>query len=257
MLARARSTPGAGRAGRRSTRCHCAAIPEPLQARELFGCADGAYPALPDAYDGALARAAGGTLLLEGDRRARPAPVRDAALERARGRTLPRARATRAERRAAARGSIATRRGGAADARRSVSLRIRTRSRSPPLAERREDVLPLAAHFLRALRRGGGSRRRSASRPRRAPRCSSEPWPGNVAELRERVRQAVRLAGSGAVSAEALMLAARRAIACRPSRRRSAPSRSRYVRGPAAALRAATSAARRGSPRRTARTSTT
>ena len=35
-----------------------------------------------------------------------------------------------------------------------------------------------------------------------------ETWPGNVRELRERVRQAVHLAGSGAISAEALVLAA-------------------------------------------------
>jgi two-component system response regulator GlrR len=35
----------------------------------------------------------------------------------------------------------------------------------------------------------------------------SEAWPGDVRELRERIRQAVRLAGNGAVSAEALMLA--------------------------------------------------
>ena len=35
-----------------------------------------------------------------------------------------------------------------------------------------------------------------------------EEWPGNVRELAERVRQAMRLAGNGAVSAEALLLAA-------------------------------------------------
>jgi len=35
----------------------------------------------------------------------------------------------------------------------------------------------------------------------------AETWPGNVRELGERVRQAVRLAGNGAVSAEALLLA--------------------------------------------------
>jgi len=41
-----------------------------------------------------------------------------------------------------------------------------------------------------------------------ARRClTEEPWPGNVAELRERIRQAVRLAGDGAISVEALMLA--------------------------------------------------
>ena len=36
----------------------------------------------------------------------------------------------------------------------------------------------------------------------------AEAWPDNVRELQERVRQAVRIAGNGAVSAEALMLAA-------------------------------------------------
>src|SRR5690606_9466279 len=43
----------------------CSAVPEPLQARELFGCAAGTYPALPDRHVGALERASGGTLLLE------------------------------------------------------------------------------------------------------------------------------------------------------------------------------------------------
>ena len=37
---------------------------------------------------------------------------------------------------------------------------------------------------------------------------ASEAWPGNVRELAERVRQALRLAGNGAISAEALMLSA-------------------------------------------------
>src|SRR5690606_5983642 len=44
----------------------CAAVPEPLQARALFGCVAGAYPALPEAFVGAIERATGGTLLLEG-----------------------------------------------------------------------------------------------------------------------------------------------------------------------------------------------
>ena len=33
-----------------------------------------------------------------------------------------------------------------------------------------------------------------------------ETWPGNVRELSQRIHQAVRLAGSGAISAEALLL---------------------------------------------------
>jgi len=34
----------------------------------------------------------------------------------------------------------------------------------------------------------------------------AESWPGNVRELSERIRHAVKLAGSGSISAEALML---------------------------------------------------
>jgi len=44
----------------------CPAVPEPLQARELFGGVAGTYPALPGAFAGAIERATGGTLLLEG-----------------------------------------------------------------------------------------------------------------------------------------------------------------------------------------------
>ena len=43
----------------------CAAVAEALLARELFGCAASVYPTLPDAFDGALSRAEGGTLLLD------------------------------------------------------------------------------------------------------------------------------------------------------------------------------------------------
>ncbi|MEZ4330561.1 MAG: sigma 54-interacting transcriptional regulator [Myxococcota bacterium] len=74
------------------------------------------------------------------------------------------------------------------------------------LTDRREDVLPLAAHFLaefaaeesiEAIGFNGDARRL----------LLEEAWPGNARELRERIRQAVRLAGGGAISAEALMLA--------------------------------------------------
>ena len=75
-----------------------------------------------------------------------------------------------------------------------------------PLSERSEDVLPLAAHFLRL----------AADEEAIAPvgftadarnALVTERWVGNVRELGERVRQAVKLAGNGAISAEALLLA--------------------------------------------------
>ncbi|MEN8159252.1 MAG: sigma 54-interacting transcriptional regulator [Myxococcota bacterium] len=53
------------RAGRSLEVVACSAVPEALQGREVFGCAEGVYPAVPGAYVGALERAGGGTLVLE------------------------------------------------------------------------------------------------------------------------------------------------------------------------------------------------
>ena len=77
----------------------------------------------------------------------------------------------------------------------------------PPLSARREDVLPLAAHFLRLFSDETGVTPIGFT-PEARSALLSEPWPGNVRELAERVRQAIRLAGSGAITAEALLLAA-------------------------------------------------
>jgi two-component system response regulator GlrR len=78
--------------------------------------------------------------------------------------------------------------------------------RVSPLAERTEDVLPLAAHFLSETALEEGTRPIGFSGDARRW-LLEEPWLGNVGELAERVRQAVRVAGDGAISAEALMLA--------------------------------------------------
>ena len=68
-------------------------------------------------------------------------------------------------------------------------------------------MLPLAAHFLRLYAEEEGIEPVGfTSEARNA--LLAEPWPGNVRELAERVRQALRLAGNGAISAEALLLSA-------------------------------------------------
>jgi two-component system response regulator GlrR len=73
------------------------------------------------------------------------------------------------------------------------------------LADRSEDILPLAAHFLAEF--GAAESLEIIGFSVDARRwLVEEPWTGNVRELRERIRQAIRLAGQGAISAEALML---------------------------------------------------
>ena len=64
------------------------AFSEALLGRELFGCDAGAYPSLPEEYEGALGRAANGTLLID---HIEEVPVRAARRPREgdRRRTLP------------------------------------------------------------------------------------------------------------------------------------------------------------------------
>ena len=177
----------------------CAAIPDALQGRELFGCAEGVYPAIPGEYAGALQRAGGTTLVLEDIERLRP-EVRA---------VLLRVLATRNLRRE----------GENQD--RALECRILLLSTTgpeimgelahhaialTPLSDRREDILPLAAHLLRAFAEESGVTPVGFTADARTF-LEQEAWGGDVAELRARMREAILLSGDGTVSAEALMLA--------------------------------------------------
>jgi two-component system response regulator GlrR len=153
---------------------------EIAQLREIFG--DGGA-----AESGALARAQGGTLLIEALDQLAPTVIQRLAESLRNGAGRVRLIATAA-------------RDGATAAIGGQRIQIAA------LADRREDILPLAAHFLaefaaeesiEAIGFNGEARRL----------LLEEAWPGNVRELRERIRQSIRLSGQGAVSAEALMLA--------------------------------------------------
>jgi two-component system response regulator GlrR len=179
----------------------CASVSENLIGRELFGCSESAHRALPEEYAGGLARAASGTLLLDAVDELPPA-VGDALV------------------RALAEGRFAREGDGAVVAQRArvmaTALQAPARSpfgdlphhviRIPGLAERREDILALAAHFLRLYAEEAGLRPVGFTADAREA-LLAEAWPGNVRELSERVRQAIRLAGDGSISAEALLLA--------------------------------------------------
>ncbi len=180
----------------------CSSVNENLLARELFGCSASAYPTLPEESAGGLGRAAGGTLVIDDID------------------TLPSALVVRLAR-AVAEGSYQREGDGAA-----TPLRARviaTAANAPErsifgeaphhvigilsLAERREDILPLAAHFLRLYANEEGLAPVGFTSDARNA-LVAEDWSANVRELAERVRQSIRLAGGGAISAEALMLAA-------------------------------------------------
>jgi two-component system response regulator GlrR len=168
-------------------------VPEGQIGREIFGGAAG--------QEGALERAAGGTLVIDGVERL-PEAVR-----------APLARAVTEGRFAREAEPVS-----AAVRARLIATSPRLPDRSPfgdvahhpirilPLAERPEDILPLAAHFLRLFAEEEGVTPVGFTAEARNA-LVAEPWPGNVRELGERIRQAVRLSVNGAISAEALLLA--------------------------------------------------
>jgi two-component system response regulator GlrR len=179
----------------------CSAGGESLISRELFGCAESTQPHLPEEHAGALSRAAEGTVFLDSANRL-PDGVRQA---------LAKALAEgRFEREGDGAGIALQARVIAstpAGAKRSLFGDLPHHTiRLQPLAERREDVLPLAAHFLGLYADEEGLTPVGFTSDARNA-LLAEPWPGNVRELAERIRQAIRLAGNGAVTAEALLLA--------------------------------------------------
>jgi DNA-binding NtrC family response regulator len=86
--------------------------------------------------------------------------------------------------------------------------------RIPPLRERPEDVVPLARHFLKQVRRRsrGGPRRFSAAARRL---LSEHPWPGNAREVMNAVESAVINATGEVIEAEDLRLAGGDAVPAR------------------------------------------
>jgi DNA-binding NtrC family response regulator/predicted hydrocarbon binding protein len=77
--------------------------------------------------------------------------------------------------------------------------------RIPPLRERREDILPLARHFLKRF-----AERLKLSELRLAPDCvdalTRYPWPGNVRELENTLEHAVVMCSEGIITADLLPL---------------------------------------------------
>ncbi|HKA14529.1 MAG TPA: sigma 54-interacting transcriptional regulator [Myxococcota bacterium] len=177
-------------------------VPEALRGRALFGCAESTYPGMPEAHDGSLARAAGGTLLVD------HADLLGSDLWQA----LAKALADRRFQREGDGGPI------------PLTARVIAVSRSPlpssvlrelphheiivpPLAERSEDILPLATHFL-GLAASEAEVEAVGFTGEARTALLTDPWPGNARELAERVGQALRLCRSGAITAEALLIAA-------------------------------------------------
>ncbi|MBX3249679.1 MAG: sigma-54-dependent Fis family transcriptional regulator [Myxococcales bacterium] len=189
---------------------NCAALPADLLESELFGHAKGAFTGAHQDKTGLLSAADGGTVFLDeiGDA---PMSIQAKLLRVLQERTYVPVGSTR-ERSTDVRIVAATNRDLQADIadgrfREDLFYRLHVVPiRMPPLRERREDILPLAEHFLRKA-----ATKHDLGRVRLTPSAlgllRDHDWPGNVRELANVVEAAAVLASGGLVDADALEVA--------------------------------------------------
>ena len=77
--------------------------------------------------------------------------------------------------------------------------------RLPPLRQRKDDILPLAQHFLDAYRRESGFERVSLSRGAQSALLAHD-WPGNIRELENVIHYGLIMSGSGILEVDDLRL---------------------------------------------------
>jgi two-component system, NtrC family, response regulator HydG len=196
VVARAIHAAGA-RSGRAFVTVNCAALPEALLESELFGHLKGAFTGATAARPGLFTEASGGTLFLDeiGDM---PLPlqakllhviesgtVRPVGAEKEHAVDVRLLAASHHDLREAVRG---------ARFREDLLYRLDVVTvELPPLRQRREDVLALAEHFLRAARASHPASPVERLSPEVVDRLRAHSWPGNVRELQHAVERLVVL----------------------------------------------------------------
>jgi two-component system response regulator GlrR len=190
-------------------------MPASLLGRELFGCESGAIATLPDEYEGAMGRTSNGTVLIEHIdavpkdlQQTLAAALKSKQYRRIGGNEL---RALECRMISASTQSLdALSADGKLVPELAEALRL-LEIRLPPLRERKEDIIPIAAQLLSL---GRAEIERETGRPcpvrglsREAlERLRAHNWPGNERELREQVLAALRLSRAEELGAEDLLL---------------------------------------------------
>ncbi|MCP5509168.1 MAG: sigma-54-dependent Fis family transcriptional regulator [Chlamydiales bacterium] len=75
----------------------------------------------------------------------------------------------------------------------------------PPLRDRKEDILPLAMHFLRRTSQKNGQSLKTLSMPAQE-KLKSYPWPGNIRELGNVIEHAVIMSKADEITAAEILL---------------------------------------------------
>ena len=219
---------------------NCAAIPRDMLESELFGHVKGAFTGAVADRKGAVMRADGGTLFL--DEICEMDLTLQAKLLRFLQTRLVQAVGEDTPRPADVRIVCATNRDPEAEVavgrlREDLFYRLHVVPlHLPPLREREGDALLIAERLLDAFAREDGKTFTGFS-PEAARLVAANPWPGNVRQLQNAVRNVVVMQGGPIVEAHMLPLArAAGTVAASPV----GPAPTRHVEAPAAPVRSAT-----------------
>jgi DNA-binding NtrC family response regulator len=189
------------RAPRPFVAVNCGALVDTLLEGELFGHERGAFTDAHARRQGLIAHAAGGTVFL--DEAETLTPRAQVALLRVLQERTFRPVGSSTEQRADVRFVAATnvrldRLVQAGQFRADLFYRLSVFSLTlPPLRERRDDILPLARHFLAKYTRDSGPAAELSTSAARA--LLTFDWPGNVRELESAIVRAVHLAHDGVI----------------------------------------------------------
>ena len=190
---------------------NCAALPEQLLESELFGFERGAFTGAQQSKPGQIELAAGGVLFLDEVTEMTPA-AQAKFLRVLQEREFLRLGGTRPVR-VNVRVIAATNRDlddavAQGEFRADLYYRLNVFDiRIPPLRERRDDILPLAAGFLREF--AGAT---AELTPEAMEALCRHEWPGNVRELRNVLERALIMCDGPFIDAEHLCLRARKDV---------------------------------------------
>jgi len=179
---------------------NCAAIPEALLESELFGHVRGAFTGAVQGYAGRIHLAQGGTLFLD---EVGELPLSLQAkllrfLDQKEVQRLGSSEALKVDVRVvAATNADLEREVAEGRFRRDLYYRLAAFPiELPALAERADDIVPVATHFLRELARAARTPH-PALAPEAARQLVAHDWPGNVRELQQVMERAAILAEGG------------------------------------------------------------
>lgn len=187
---------------------NCAALPESLIESELFGYQRGAFTGAQRNHEGKFVAASGGTLFLDelGDLPLGMQAKLLRAIENKEVTPLGSNRPQRVDIRV-----VAATHQPLEDLvrqqrfRQDLYFRLNVaRVALPPLRDRRDDILELAAHFIRQFQREHGARQVGWFDAGALQRLLSHDWPGNIRELRNVIEAIFIDPPEGAITAQAL-----------------------------------------------------